>query len=152
VDSNGRPVDGWGVPMDFSNGQIRSGGPDQDLNTAADNVLYPSTPITVNNTTSALNLNVLALSNSTSPPLFANTGGQITVHYAQDGVMLSQTVNSGTGVYAYPSNGLPALPQGIHAITATADPDGAGPQPAVTRTITVYCPGGTTVYQAIPLR
>ncbi len=152
VDSNGRPLDGWGKPMDFSGGQIRSGGQDQDLNTAADNIVYPSTPITVNNVTSGMNLGVLALSTDVSPPVFAHAGGQITVYYAQDGVMQSQSLASGSGTYSYPSAGDPALPQGIHAVTIKADPDGAGPQPALTRTITIYCPGGSTVHQTVALR
>ena len=152
VDSSGKPLDGWGKPMDFMNGQIRSGGQDQNLNTAADNIVYPSTPITMNNITSGLNLNVLALSTNTSPPMFVHAGGQIIVYFAQDGVMQTQTVVSGSGVYTYPSTGFPALPQGIHAIAVRADPDGPGPLPVVTNTITAYCPGGSTVYQTVALR
>ena len=46
VDEIGRPLDGWGTPMDLVDGQIRSAGPDRTISTTADNLVYPSTPIT----------------------------------------------------------------------------------------------------------
>jgi prepilin-type N-terminal cleavage/methylation domain-containing protein len=151
VDSSGRPLDGWGTPMDLVGGQIRSAGPDHDMTTAADNLLYPSNPITINNINASIAITVKALDNSTGQPVFVPAGGQAIVYFAQNGQMQSQTLASATGVYVFPTAGS-SLPQGIHAITATGDPDGAGSQPALTRTITVYCPGGGTVHETLSLR
>jgi len=151
VDTSGRPLDGWGTPMDLVNGQIRSAGQDHNISTAADNLLYPPNPITVNNINGSITFTVMALDNSTSQPTFVPAAGQAAVYFAQDGQMQSFLLTSATGVYTCPSSGA-SLPQGIHAITATGDPDGAGPQPALTRTITVYCPGGGTVHQVVALR
>jgi prepilin-type N-terminal cleavage/methylation domain-containing protein len=147
VDSSGHPLDGWGMPMDLVSGQIRSGGPDRDMATVADNLLYPSTPITINNINGSLVLNVKALDNSTGQPTFVFAAGQATIYSAQNGAMQSETLTSTTG--AYPNT---SLSQGIHAITVTGDPDGAGPQPALTKTISIYCPGGGTVHQVVSLR
>jgi prepilin-type N-terminal cleavage/methylation domain-containing protein len=151
VDGTGRPLDGWGIPMDFVNGQIRSAGPDHSMATNADNFLYPPTPIAANNANSGIVLTVLALDTSAAQPTFVPAGGQINLYYAQNGAMQSLVLNSASGVYSYPPNGV-SFPQGIHAVDITADPDGPGSQPAVTRTITIYCPGGGTTQQTVALR
>lgn len=147
VDSSGRPIDGWGMPMDLVSGQIRSGGPDRNMSAAADNFLYPSNSITTNNINGSIVLNVKALDNSTGQPTFVFASGQAIFYFAQNGQMQSQTLASTSGVY--PST---SLPQGIHAITVTGDPDGAGSQPALTKTLSVYCPGGGTIHQVVSLR
>jgi hypothetical protein len=121
------------------------------MNSAADNLLYPSTPLAVNNVNGSIVLEVLALDSSTAQPIFVPAGGQATVYYAQNGVMQSLLMASATGSYVFPAAGT-SLPQGIHAISVTGDPDGAGPQPSITRTITVYCPGGGTAHQTVALR
>jgi prepilin-type N-terminal cleavage/methylation domain-containing protein len=151
VDSTGRPLDGWGTPMDFSGGQIRSAGPDRSMATAADNLYYPSTPITVNNINGSVAIEAFALDSSTATPIFVPASGQATIYFAQNGVMQSVTASSTTGSYLFPATGM-SLPQGIHAISVTGDPDGAGPQPSLTRTATVFCPGGGTVHQTMALR
>jgi prepilin-type N-terminal cleavage/methylation domain-containing protein len=151
IDASGHPLDGWGTPMDFVNGQIRSAGPDQQMGTAGDNLLYPSVPLAGTTISGSVVLQVLALDNSTPQPTFVPAGGQATLYFAQNGVMQSLTMPSSFGAYVFPGNGA-SLPQGIYAITVTGDPDGAGPQPAVTRTITIYCPGGGTAYQTVALR
>jgi hypothetical protein len=151
VDRAGHPLDGWGTPMDFVNGQIRSAGPDQSMNTTADNLYYPSTPITANNVNGSIALEVAALDTSTAQPVYVPAGGQAIIYYAQNGAMKSTTVASAAGSYLFFAAGM-TLPQGIHAITVTGDPDGSGPQPSLTRTITVYCPGGGTVHQMVALR
>jgi prepilin-type N-terminal cleavage/methylation domain-containing protein len=151
VDSTGRPLDGWGMPMDLVNGQIRSSGPDRIMNTTADNIYYPSTPITVNNINGSIVLEVFALDTSTAQPVFVPAGGQATAYYAQNGTMQSLTNTSSAGSYVFPIAG-GSLPQGIHAISVTGDPDGAGPQPSRTSTVMVYCPGGGTAHQMVALR
>ncbi len=151
VDASGRPLDGWGTPMDLVNGQIRSAGPDRSIITTADNLLYPSTPITLNNVNGSIGLEVLALDSSTALPIFVPAGGQATVFYAQNGLMQSQVIASPSGSYVFPTAGL-SLPQGIHAVSVTGDPDGAGPLPPLSRTITVFCPGGGTTHQTVALR
>jgi prepilin-type N-terminal cleavage/methylation domain-containing protein len=151
VDSTGQPLDGWGTPMDFANGQIRSAGPDQLMNTVADNLYYPLTPITANNINGSAIIEVVAMDTSTTQPVYVPAGGQATIYYAQDGVMQSSTAVSATGSYLFFAAGL-TLPQGIHAVTVTGDPDGPGPLPALTRTITFFCPGGGTVHQTVALR
>jgi prepilin-type N-terminal cleavage/methylation domain-containing protein len=151
VDTAGRPLDGWGTPMDLVNGQIRSAGPDHSMITAADNLVYPSTPITVNNVNGGIVLEVFALDNSTAQPIFVPAGGQATVYFARNGSMQSLLMSSLSGSYVFPGAGA-SLPQGIHAISVTADPDGAGPQPSLTRAIMVFLPGGGTAHQTVALR
>jgi prepilin-type N-terminal cleavage/methylation domain-containing protein len=151
IDSSAHPLDGWGTPMDLVNGQIRSAGPDRDMNTAPDNSLYPSNPITANNINGNIVFTVMALDTSSGQPTFVPAAGQATVYFAQNGQQQSFLLTSATGSYVCPASGA-TLPQGIHAITATGDPDGIGPQPSLTRTITVYCPGGGTVHQTVALR
>jgi prepilin-type N-terminal cleavage/methylation domain-containing protein len=151
VDSTGLPLDGWGTPMDFANGQIRSAGPDRSMNTIADNLYYPSTPITANNISGSIALAVVALDSSTAQPIYVPAGGQATIYYAQNGTMQSTMTASAAGSYLFFAGGM-TLPQGIHAITVTGDPDGAGSLPSLTRTITIFCPGGGTVHQTVALR
>jgi prepilin-type N-terminal cleavage/methylation domain-containing protein len=151
VDSTGRPLDGWGTPMDLVGGQIRSAGPDKSMSSAADNLLYPPNPIATNNINGSIVFSVMAMDNSSSQPTFVPAAGQAIVYYAQNGQMQSFSLTSTTGAYVCPATGL-SLPQGIHAITVTGDPDGSGPQLALTRSITVYCPGGGTVHQVVALR
>jgi type II secretory pathway pseudopilin PulG len=151
VDFSGRPLDGWGTPMDLASGLIRSAGPDRSMAAIADNVVYPSTPITVNNINGSIALEVFAMDNSTAQPTFVPAGGQAIFYYALNGSMQSQAMFSISGSYVFPASG-GSLPQGIHAISITADPDGVGPQPSLTRTVTVYCPGGGTVHQTVALR
>ncbi len=145
IDATGRPLDGWGMPMRLASGQILSAGPDRDIGTTPDNLVYPMTPITTNNLNGSIVLSVFALDNGTSPPVFVQAGGQATLCFAQNGIMQNMSIASPSGSYLFP--------QGIKAITITGDPDGiAGPQPAITGTITVYCPGGGTVHQTAALR
>jgi prepilin-type N-terminal cleavage/methylation domain-containing protein len=156
IDSaTGEILDGWGIAMDFVNGgsgfQIRSAGRDRAMNTAVDNLLYPSTPITANNVNGSFTLAVSALDTSTAQPTFVPAGGQITIYFAQSGAMQSVVIASPSGSYIYPPAGV-GFPQGIHAINITGDPDGAGSQPAIARMITLYCPGGGTAHQSIALR
>jgi prepilin-type N-terminal cleavage/methylation domain-containing protein len=151
VDVSGHPLDGWGTPMDFVNGQIRSAGLDRDINTAADNILYPANPITASNVNGRVIFTVMLLDSSSSQPVYAPSAGQATIYFAQNGTLQSVNLNSATGSYTYPPAGS-GLPKGIYAITATRDPDGAGPLPALTRTITAYCPGNGTVQQTLALR
>lgn len=147
VDSAGRPLDAWGTPMDFANGQIRSAGPDQIMNTVADNLYYPSTAITANNINGRISIDVKALDTSTAAPAYVPATGPATIYYAQNGQM--QFVNAASAAAAA---GI-SLHQGIHAISATRDLDGpAGPMPSLTSTITVFCPAGGTVHQTISLR
>ena len=145
--ATGKPLDGWGMPMDFANGQIRSGGLDRDLTTAADNIVYPPNPITANNLNGSIVLSVLALDTSTAQANFVAGGGQARMYYAQNGSMQSTVLISASGSYAFSP-----LVQGIHAISITGDPDGAGPQLPLTQTITLYCPGGGAVHQTVALR
>jgi prepilin-type N-terminal cleavage/methylation domain-containing protein len=151
VDGAGQPMDGWGTPMDFANGQIRSAGPDHSMITTADNLYYPSTPITINNINGSIAIATFALDNSTAQPIFVPAGGQATVYFAQNGSTHSMTASSLTGSYIFPAPGV-NFPQGIHAISVTGDPDGVGPQASLTRTITVFCPGGGTAHQTVALR
>jgi prepilin-type N-terminal cleavage/methylation domain-containing protein len=151
IDASGLPIDGWGTPMDWAGGQIRSAGPDHDINTGADNILYPSIPVSNNNLNGNINLTVLARDTSSGQPLFVPAGGQARIYYPQNGQEQSYLIASPTGLYSCPPAGN-TLPQGIHAVWFTADPDGPGPQPALTGTITIYCPGGGTVQQTIALR
>jgi prepilin-type N-terminal cleavage/methylation domain-containing protein len=152
VNAAGQPLDGWGTPMDLFNGQIRSAGPDRTMGTSQDNLVYPSTPITINNVNTNIVLTVLALDTSTAQPAFVPAGGQATVYFAQNGLLQTMLLSSGSGSYIFPAAGN-SLPQGIHAITVTGDPDGpTGPQTPLTGTLTVYCPGGGTVHQTAVLR
>lgn len=151
VDAQGRPLDGWGTPMDFANGQIRSAGPDRSMSAGADNLYYPAVPITANNVYGRIALDALVLDTSTEQAIYVPAAGQATLCYARDGAMQTVTAASATGIYSFPSAGL-NLPQGIHAIQVTGDPDGAGPQPSVTRSFTVFCPGGGTSHQTVALR
>jgi prepilin-type N-terminal cleavage/methylation domain-containing protein len=151
VDNLGQPLDGWGTPMDFINGQIRSAGPDHSMAASVDNILYPSVPITLNNVTGNIILAAMALNTGGTPSVFAPAGGQAIIYYAQDGVMQSWVMASPAGSYNIPMAGA-TLYQGIHAIRVTGDPDGAGPQPSITNTITVYCPGGGTVHKTAILQ
>jgi prepilin-type N-terminal cleavage/methylation domain-containing protein len=151
VDTAGRPLDGWGTPMVLISGQVSSAGPDHNMITTADNLVYPPTPITANNVNGSIVLAVSALDSSTAQPVFVPAGGQATIYYAAGGLIQSLSVSSLSGSYVFPALGT-SLPQGIHAINITADPDGAGSQPSLTRAITVYCPGGGTVHQMVALR
>ncbi len=151
IDTSGRPLDGWGTPMDFVNGQIRSSGLDRDRNTAADNLLYPANPIVANNINGRVIITVMTLESSSGQPIYAPSTGQATIYFAQNGALQSAVLDSQTGSYTYPPQ-TAGLPQGIYAVTATRDPDGSGPLPALTRTITAYCPGGGTVQQTLALR
>lgn len=151
IDAAGLPLDGWGTPMALIGGQIHSAGPDHDPATAADNIVNLQNPLSSNNLNGNVALTVLALDNSTSQPTFVPAGGQAAIYYAQNGQMQSVLLASASGSYVYPSAGS-ALPQGIYAITVMGDPDGAGSQPPLTRTITTYCPGGGTVHQTVALR
>jgi len=151
TDQTGRPLDGWGTPMDFSGGQIRSAGPDRSMATTADNLYYPAVPITANNIYGSIAIKVFALDTSTAQPTYVPAGGQATIYFAQNGTMQSVTAASANGSYIFPTAGL-NLPQGIHAINVTGDPDGPGPQPPVTNSITVFCPGGGTAHQTVALR
>jgi prepilin-type N-terminal cleavage/methylation domain-containing protein len=145
--ATGKPLDGWGMPMVFANGQIRSGGLDRDLATAADNIVYPPNPITANNLNGNIVLSVLALDTSTAQASYVAAGGQARMYYSQNGSMQSTVLLSASGSYAFSP-----LVQGIHAITVAGDPDGAGPQSTLTQTITLYCPGGGAVHQTVALR
>jgi prepilin-type N-terminal cleavage/methylation domain-containing protein len=146
--ATGKPLDGWGMPMDFVNGrQIRSGGLDHDLTTAADNIVYPPNPIAANNLNGNIVLSVLALDTSTAQASYVPAGGQAQMYYARDGAMQSTVLLSASGSYTFSP-----LVQGIHAITITGDPDGAGPQLPLAQTITLYCPGGGAVHQTVALR
>jgi prepilin-type N-terminal cleavage/methylation domain-containing protein len=147
----GLPVDGWGTPMVLLGGQIRSAGPDQDMNTAADNLLYPSTPIALNNINGSIVLTVTAMDTSTGLPLFVPAAGEATVYFSQNGLMQSYVSTSASGSYIFPPQGS-SLPQGIHAIAVTGDPDGPGPQPSKTKSMNIYATGGGTTYQTIALR
>jgi prepilin-type N-terminal cleavage/methylation domain-containing protein len=148
VNGTGLPIDGWGTPMDFAGGQIRSAGPDQLMGTIADNFYYPPAPITANNLRGSIKIEVVALDTSAAQPNFVAAGGQMTVYFAQDGAQQPPiTILSPIGSYTF-SN----LPQGIHAITVTGDPDGGGPQLSLTRTLTVFCPGGGSIHQVVALR
>lgn len=151
VDGVGRPMDGWGTPMDFANGQIRSAGPDHSMITTTDNVYYPSTPITNNNINGSIAITAVVLDNSTAQPIFVPAGGQATACFAQNGSTQSMTASSLTGSYIFPAPGV-NFPQGIHAISVTGDPDGAGAQASLTRTTMVFCPGGGTAHQTVALR
>jgi prepilin-type N-terminal cleavage/methylation domain-containing protein len=151
VDAIGQPLDGWGTPMVLIGGQIISAGPDRIMSTTADNLVYPPTPITANNVNGSIALEVFALDSSTAQPVFVPAGGQATIYYAAGGLMRSLSVASLSGSYVFPASGA-SLSQGIHAISITADPDGMGPQLAVTRTVTIYCPGGGTAHQMVALR
>jgi prepilin-type N-terminal cleavage/methylation domain-containing protein len=151
IDASGHPLDGWGAPMDFVNGQIRSAGLDRDINTAADNILYPANPISANNIGGRVVLTVMTLDSSSSQPVYTPSAGQASLYFAQNGALQTIVLNSITGSYTYPPAGS-VLPKGIYAIAATRDPDGSGPLPALTRTITAYCPGGGTVQQTLALR
>jgi prepilin-type N-terminal cleavage/methylation domain-containing protein len=151
VDTAGQPLDGWGTPMVLIGGQISSAGPDRTMITTADNLVYPPTPITANNVNGSIILEVFALDSSTAQPVFVPAGGQATIYYAAGGLMQSLSASSLSGSYVFPAPGA-NLPQGIHAISITADPDGGGSQPSLTRTITVYCPGGGTAHQMVALR
>jgi prepilin-type N-terminal cleavage/methylation domain-containing protein len=147
VDASGRPLDGWGTPMDFVNGQIRSYGLDRTMNTASDNLLYPAAPIRTNNINGSLVLTVLLLDSSSGQSIYTPSGGQATIYFAQNGTLQSVVLNSLTGSYTYPAQGA-SLPKGIYAISATRNV-GAG---TITRTITAFCPGGGTVQQTLALR
>ena len=105
VDTTGQPLDGWGRPMDLVNGQIRSSGPDRTMSTTTDNLLYPSTPITVNNVNGSIVLVVFALDNSTAQPIFVPAGGQATTYYARNGAMQSLAISSPSGSYVFPASG-----------------------------------------------
>jgi prepilin-type N-terminal cleavage/methylation domain-containing protein len=147
----GLPVDGWGTPMALSGGQIRSAGPDQNMNATADNLVYPSTPIALNNINGSMVLTVTAMDTSASQPVFVPAAGQATACFSQNGLMQSYVLASASGSYIFPPQGS-SLPQGIHAITVTGDPDGAGPQPSKTNSMNIYAPGGGTIYQTMALR
>jgi prepilin-type N-terminal cleavage/methylation domain-containing protein len=147
----GLPVDGWGTPMVLQEGQIRSAGPDQNMNTVADNLVYPSTPIASNNINGSIVLTVTALDTSTSQPVFVPAAGQATVYYSQNGLLQSYVLTSASGSYIFTPQGR-SLPQGIHAITVTGDPDGPGPQPSKTNSMNICVIGGGTMYQTIALR
>jgi prepilin-type N-terminal cleavage/methylation domain-containing protein len=146
VDSAGNPIDGWGTPMVFQNGQIRSAGPDRNMNTAADNILYPSNSISANNLNGSVVLNVVVVDASYNPPQYVPAVGTATVYYANDGAERSFSF-AGSGSYVCPN-----LPQGVHAIKVTGYPNGGNPLSALSQTITVYCPGGGTVHQTVALR
>jgi general secretion pathway protein G len=150
VDSTGHPLDAWGTPMIFvgtpSAFQICSAGPDQLMSTA-DDLRYPSTPMTANNVNGSISLDVKVLDTSAATPNYVPVAGPATIYYAQNGQM--QFVNAASAAAAA---GV-ILPQGIHAITVTRDLDGAaGPMPSLTGTITVFCPAGGTVHQTVALR
>jgi prepilin-type N-terminal cleavage/methylation domain-containing protein len=173
VNAAGRPLDGWGTPMDLVNGQIRSAGLDHSMIATADNLVYPPTPITVNNVNGNIVLQVLALDNSTAQPTFVPAGGQATVYFAGNGLMQSVSLTSSSGSYVFPASGA-SLPQGIHAISVTGDPDGNGNgngngngcgngngnangcgngnQPSLTNIVKVFLPGGGTSYLTVALR
>jgi prepilin-type N-terminal cleavage/methylation domain-containing protein len=147
----GLPADGWGAPMVLSGGQIRSAGPDQNMSTTGDNIVYPATPIASNNINGSIVLSVTAMDASTSQPVFVPAGGQATVYFSQNGLRQSYILASASGSYTFPPQGS-SLPQGIHAVTVTGDPDGAGPQSSKTNSMNVYTAGGGTTYQSIALR
>jgi prepilin-type N-terminal cleavage/methylation domain-containing protein len=151
INAAGLPIDAWGSPMTLSGGQILSAGPDQNMGTAADNLVYPSTPITLNNVNGSIALTVTVLDTSTSQPAFVPAAGQATVCYSQNGSMQSFVLASPSGSYTFPPPGN-SLPQGIHALTVTGDPDGAGSQPSRSNSVSIYTPGGGTIYQSIALR
>ncbi len=141
----GRPVDGWGTPLTLAGGQIRSAGPDCIAGNA-DDMVYPSQPIAF--TTGIINVNVQVL-DATGGGAYVQKGTGTTFYWAVNGVETSQAVT-------LPLNGpfvSPLLPQGIHALIVSGDPDGpAGPQPPVTATLTVFCRAGATVFQNVGLR
>jgi hypothetical protein len=108
-------------------------------------LVYPSVPLTI--LAGNINVNVQVF-DSTAGGAYVQKGTSATFFYAANGVQQSSTV-------AIPLNGpfvSPALPQGIHAVTVTGDPDGAGIQPTQTATITVYCRAGAMVQQTVGLR
>jgi prepilin-type N-terminal cleavage/methylation domain-containing protein len=150
ADAAGQPLDGWGTPMEFIGGRICSAGPDHLMATVADNLVYPSTAIAANNVNGSITLNVLTIDNNTGLPVALLPGGQVIMYFAKDGFMIPQPIVSDTGPYFFPTSG--TLPQGIHAISISGDPDGAGPLTPITRIVTVYCPGGGTAHQTVLLR
>jgi prepilin-type N-terminal cleavage/methylation domain-containing protein len=141
VDNTGRPLDAWGTPMDFTNGQIRSAGPDQVMSTA-DDLCYPSTPITANNVYGSISLEVEVLDTAAAPPKYVpiNTG-QVTYYYAKDGAILPSALPIASSNMASVK-----LHQGIHAISVKDSVT------SLTSTLTVFCPAGRTVHQTIVLR
>jgi hypothetical protein len=147
VDKAGHPLDGWGEPMDFANGQIRSKGPDRNLNNDADNLNYPSTAITANRIYGSIVLEAVALDTSATPPTYVAAGGSATLCFARDGAMQTPKSTSSEGNYTF-SN----IPQGIQTISVTGDPDGIGKQQPLTRLITVFCPAGGSIHKTVALR
>ena len=140
----GRPTDGWGTPLSFTGGQVRSAGADRIAGNG-DDLVYPSLPLTI--TTGNININVQVF-DSSAGGAYVQKGTSTTFFWAANGVQQSSTV-------AIPLNGpfvSPALPQGIHAVTVTGDPDGPGIQPAQTATIAVYGRAGAMVQQTVGLR
>jgi prepilin-type N-terminal cleavage/methylation domain-containing protein len=147
VDKTGRPVDGWGEPMDFANGQIRSKGPDRILNNVTDNLYYPPAALTANNIYGGIVLEAVALDTSATPPTYVAAGGSATICYARNGAMQTLTSSSSEGAYTFPN-----IPQGIQTINVIGDPDGNGAQPALTRRIAIFCPAGGSIHKTVAMR
>ena len=133
-------TDGWGQPMDFYNGQIRSGGPDltKGAPNDADDITYPSVAFGPAN--GNINLVASIIDGTTGTPV--TFGTQAVAYYASNGAMLQTPLQLANGTYSFNN-----LPQGVHAISITQ-----GPLPGTTRTLTVYCPAGGTVQQTVTFR
>jgi general secretion pathway protein G len=150
LDSSGQPVDAWGTPFDYGvagAGRIRSAGADHAIGTS-DDLVYPSNALTNNDLTTTVNFSIKVLDSSAAPPVYIdNPVVQSTTIY-----LTSNGAQSSLPPYPGPSPFSASLSRGIHAITITADPDGAGLQLPITKTITLSCRGGNTLQQTIILR
>jgi len=146
IDTSGRPIDGWGYPLDFGvvgYGQLRSAGRDHVMGDA-DDLVYPANALTIDNFRSTVNLSIQVLDNSATPPTYVQHGDSVRFYYAVDGAEQSALITSQPFSFI--------LPHGIHAIVVTADPDGASSQPAVSSTLTIFCRGGSSLQQTIAVR
>lgn len=150
LDAAGQPIDGWGTPLDYGIaglGRIRSAGADHTMGTA-DDLTYPSNALTNNDLTTTVNLSIKVLDASTAPPVYVdNPPTQNTVVY-----LTNNGAEASLPPFPGPSPFSVTLVRGIHAAVVTADPDGAGIQPPVVKTVTVLCRGGNTLQQTVALR
>jgi len=134
-------LDGWGMPMNLTLGQIRSSGLDRTMN-SADDILYPAIQIPANNAYGSINITVMVW--DTALLIYrADSSAIVTVFFAQNGseqsTVMPRIGAPGSGVYAINN-----IPQGIHAIDVI---DGT-----MKSAFTVYCPGGGSVQQMVTLR
>jgi general secretion pathway protein G len=146
----GQPVDAWGTPFDYGVaglGVVRSAGADHGLGTA-DDLVYPSNALTNNDLTTTVNLSIKVLDSSGSAPVYVdNPATQSTVVY-----LANNGAENFLAAFPGPSPFSLSLVRGIHAAVVTADPDGAGLQPPIAKTVTIFCRGGNALQQTVALR